>query len=86
MWWQFADDVRGYALTQAAATFIFRKMMKRAVGRDRRRLAQVYSLNALAKLCEMLDRPIWRASGKKVSGHTLKHLFIAAGFGLAEAA
>jgi hypothetical protein len=33
----------------------------------------------IAKLCESADRPIYRALHETVSGHTLKHLFAAAG-------
>jgi len=31
-------------------------------------------LYAVAKACEMLDRPIFEALGGAVSGHTIKHL------------
>jgi hypothetical protein len=33
----------------------------------------------VAKVCEMADRPIYRALHETVSGHTLKHLFAALG-------
>ncbi|MFO0579488.1 MAG: alkaline phytoceramidase [Polyangia bacterium] len=33
-----------------------------------------------AKLCELLDRPLYKATGRRLSGHTLKHLFAGVGF------
>lgn len=33
-----------------------------------------------AKLCEVLDGPLFKATGRRLSGHTLKHLFAGVGF------
>src|SRR5215472_2255183 len=43
-------------------------------GRDTIEALVLYSL---AKVCEYFDRAIFVATGKRVSGHTLKHLFAA---------
>ena len=84
MWWQAMDDVRGYAATQGAATLQYRQLAKRASADARRRLMALYWSNLLAKGCELLDRPIWNVTGELISGHTLKHLLFAVGFGLRE--
>ena len=41
----------------------------------------LYWSNILAKACEMLDAPVWRMTGERISGHTLKHLAAAIGMG-----
>jgi hypothetical protein len=80
IWWRLADDVKAYAVVQALATVAYRKLARRAKRRERVRLMMIYRGNMIAKLCEMLDHRIWHATRQTVSGHTLKHLFLAAGF------
>ena len=84
IWWQTVDDVRGYAASQGAATLHFRQLAKRAPSDKRGRMMALYWSNILAKACELLDGPVWRMTGERISGHTLKHLLLAVGFGLRE--
>ena len=71
-------DLRFYAAVQVCSTLVLLIVLlfpaRYSRGSD---LAVVVGLYALAKVLEVLDKPIFRA-GQFVSGHTLKHLAAAA--------
>jgi hypothetical protein len=71
-------DLRPYALVQALPLACLPLLLAFFPGElDDGRLALALVLYLLAKLCEVLDAPLY-ALGELVSGHTLKHLFAAA--------
>ncbi|HEX6883152.1 MAG TPA: alkaline phytoceramidase [Planctomycetota bacterium] len=71
-------DLRPYALVQALPLVALPILIAFFAGElDDRPLALALLLYGLAKLCELLDAPIF-ALGQVVSGHTLKHLLAAA--------
>jgi hypothetical protein len=73
-----AGDLRFYAAVQAGSALVLLIVLlfpaRYSRGSD---LAIIVGLYALAKILELLDKPIFRA-GHLVSGHTLKHLAAAA--------
>src|SRR5262249_4053566 len=76
-----AGDLRWYLLFQTL-TFIVATalvVMFPAPGEPKRALAIALGANVVAKVFELLDKPIF-AVGGIVSGHTLKHLAAALGF------
>lgn len=71
-------DLRPYGLVQALPLVALPLLIALFPGElDDRPLALALLLYGLAKLCELLDAPIF-ALGEVVSGHTLKHLLAAA--------
>jgi hypothetical protein len=73
-----AGDLRFYAAVQVGATLILLLVLafpaRYTRGSD---IGIMVGLYALAKMFELLDKPIFRANGW-ISGHTLKHLAAAA--------
>lgn len=71
-------DLRFYAAVQVGSALVLLVLLlfpaRYSRGSD---LAIIVGFYALAKLLELLDKPIFRA-GHLVSGHTLKHLAAAA--------
>lgn len=79
---QGAGDLRPYALVQflSFALIVHALLAFRGRPGGARLFWAGIGWYALAKLCEALDRPIFAATGERLSGHTLKHLAAAAGF------
>jgi hypothetical protein len=79
-WWRETGDLRPYLLMQGAPLFLIPLWQSRArvPARERILFAAAIGSYAVAKLLEVRDRPMFEALGF-VSGHTLKHLFAAAG-------
>jgi len=74
-----AGDLRFYAGVQVCSTLVLLIVLlfpaRYTRGSD---LAIVVGFYALAKIFELLDKPIFQLDGHLVSGHTLKHLAAAA--------
>jgi hypothetical protein len=70
-----AGDLRFYAAVQVCSTLVLLIVLlfpaRYTRGSD---VAIVVAFYVLAKLCELLDKLIFRLDGGIVSGHTLKHL------------
>ena len=79
-WWRESGDLRPYLLLQGAPMLLVPFWQWRAgvPGRERALFGVAIAGYAAAKLFEALDRATFEALGV-VSGHTLKHLFSAAG-------
>lgn len=79
-WWSATDDLRPYLLLQGAPLVLLPVWQWRAQAPRRERVLIGVALGCylVAKVFEGLDRPVYEALGV-VSGHTLKHLFAAAG-------
>lgn len=89
LWWygtelRGAGDLRPYLAVQAYALLAIPLLL--ALGRARytgsARLLVALGLYAAAKLAEAQDAAIFTATGRMVSGHTLKHLLAALGIGV----
>lgn len=78
-WWRRTGDLRPYLLLQGAPLVLIPlwQWRSRALSRERVLFGLAIAGYAIAKVLEILDRPVFEASGH-VSGHTLKHLFAAA--------
>lgn len=76
IYWAARDDLRFYFLIQAMAVLAIPLMVVLFPPRytGGRGLLLAVALYGLAKVCEVLDEPIYRL-GHLVSGHTLKHVF-----------
>lgn len=87
-WWRQSEiagagDLRAYVLSQFLPLIVLPILI---LGRRPRYTASWHVLLALAwyvpaKLCEHFDRGIFALTGEVISGHTLKHLFIAVALG-----
>jgi hypothetical protein len=81
-WWRFFDDLRPYGWVQffpiVAVVAIVVAEKPRYSG-EGLALIVIAACYALAKVCELQDRPIYRLLRRRVSGHTLKHIAAAAG-------
>ena len=77
--WHMYDDLRMYAVVQFYPVLCALCLASPAYFR-----MVVWYL--LAKGVEVADRPIFEMTGKRVSGHTLKHIFAAVATGIAPAA
>jgi hypothetical protein len=82
-WWRETGDLRPYLLLQGAPLVLLPLWQWRARVPRRERLMFALAIAAyvVAKVFEILDRATLEALGV-VSGHTLKHLFAAAGAAL----
>ncbi|HEY3227046.1 MAG TPA: hypothetical protein VGK61_08650 [Planctomycetota bacterium] len=80
-WWRATGDLRPYIVVQFAPMISIPLLVALLPGRRLRGgdFIAVLGWYALAKVCEVLDRPIFAALGGSVSGHTLKHLFAGVG-------
>lgn len=79
-WWRETGDLRPYLLLQGAPLVLMPLWQWRARVPPRERILFGLAIAgyAVAKALEALDRPVFEVLGA-VSGHTLKHLFAAAG-------
>jgi hypothetical protein len=79
-----AGDLRLYSFVQAAPFAALPLLLGLFPSRYTKNTdwAQVIASYGAAKLCEVLDKPLFKATGKRISGHTLKHLFAGVGFAL----
>lgn len=84
-YWQATGDLRLYLWTQIvpllavpAALLLFPARLS-----HRGWYWAVLACYVLAKLAEVADFPVFEATGRAISGHTLKHLIAALGLGLA---
>jgi hypothetical protein len=82
-WWRATGDLRPYLLLQGAPLVLLPLWQWRARVPRRERILFALAIAAyvVAKILEVLDRAAFEAIGV-VSGHTLKHLFAAAGAAL----
>jgi hypothetical protein len=78
IYWQKTGNLWPYAATQYCSVFLVIVIMLLFPSRYTRGadLFGVVGIYGIAKICEMLDAPIF-AVAKLVSGHTLKHIFAA---------
>lgn len=74
-WWALTDDLRAYGLVQFYPLLAAVLLLVLLPG-PRRPYWLALGSYVLAKVTEVLDRPIWDANGFG-SGHNLKHLFAA---------
>ena len=83
LWWRETGDLRPYLLLQGAPLVLLPLWQWRArvPRRERVMFALAIAAYVVAKLFETFDRATFEALGA-VSGHTLKHLFAAAGAAL----
>jgi hypothetical protein len=74
-YWHWTEDLRPYIIVQGFPTLIIPVIMVAFPPKYTRDdlLIAAFSCNLLCKVCEVLDKPIWRATGRRISGHTLKH-------------
>lgn len=74
VWWRVADDLRPYGFVQFFPMIVIGVLLVTTKPRFMHSyaLAIVGALYVLAKVFELLDRPVYASLG--VSGHTLKHL------------
>jgi hypothetical protein len=81
IWWKGTGDLRMYAVAQYAPMITIPLLVALLPPRYSRGadLLAVVGWYALAKTCEVLDRPFFEILGGAVSGHTLKHVFAGAG-------
>ena len=79
--WQQTGDLRPYLWTQVVPLLAIPASLLLFPARFtlRRRYWAVFACYLLAKLCEVLDFPLFAGSHGIVSGHSLKHLVAAAG-------
>jgi hypothetical protein len=77
---QKEGDLRGYGVAQGVPVLAFPVLLAMYEPRYSHGggFARALVYFGLARVCEMLDRPIFWALGKKLNGHSLKHLFAAA--------
>jgi len=79
VWWHLTDDLRLYAWVQffpLLALIVFVALARRG-HRGERALALALGLYLLAKFAELNDLSIFRFTGERLSGHSLKHLLAA---------
>ncbi len=81
VYWGCTDDLRLYGLVQFGPLLMLPVVLLLFETRFTQQRFLLYALvwYAAAKLCEAFDREIFIVTGRIVSGHTLKHLFAAAG-------
>jgi hypothetical protein len=84
-WWNVTasygvGDLRPYLLLQALPLILIPlwQSLAQAPIADRRSFGIAIFLYVLAKVTEVLDRPIYSALAGAISGHTIKHLLAAA--------
>jgi hypothetical protein len=80
-WWHVSGDLRLYLWVQLAPLLAIPLMLLlyRSPFTHRGYLLYGLGLYALAKAAELYDRPVLDVTGGVLSGHSLKHLFAAAG-------
>lgn len=78
-YWRFADDLRLYALVQFVPCIAIPAMTILLPPRYSHSIYWLWAAGwyVLAKICEALDKYIYKWTNNTVSGHTLKHLFAA---------
>lgn len=78
-WWQHSGDLRIYIWVQGAPLLAIPYVIAAFPGRYTHRhfLLSGVGLYALAKAAELLDHPIYAATGAAISGHSVKHLLAA---------
>lgn len=78
-WWQYSGDLRIYIWVQGTPLLAIPWVIAAFPGRYTHRHYLLYGvgLYALAKVAELLDHPIYAATGAAISGHSLKHLLAA---------
>lgn len=78
-WWQYSGDLRVYVWVQGAPLLAIPYVIAAFPGRYDRRLYLLYGVGfyALAKVAELLDFEIYRATATAISGHSVKHLVAA---------
>lgn len=79
VWWRAFDDLRFYAWIHVAPLVAIPLLLLlfRGTHSHRWMLLVALGLYALSKAAEILDRPIFAATGAVLSGHSLKHLLAA---------
>ena len=79
-YWRWSDDLRVYGLVQFGPLLMLPMVLLLFEARYTQQRFLLYALlwYAAAKLCEVFDGEIFMATGRFMSGHTLKHLFAAA--------
>lgn len=80
IYWKWTDDLRLYALVQFLPLLVIAWLVAAGDPKHGGWLQHVLALTfyALAKCCEDWDRKIFELTGRRVSGHSLKHVL--AGF------
>lgn len=78
-WWQHSGDLRIYIWVQGTPLLAIPYVIAAFPGRYTHRHYLLYGvgLYALAKAAELLDHPIYAATGAAISGHSVKHLLAA---------
>lgn len=78
-WWQYSGDLRVYVWVQGAPLLAIPYVIAAFPGRYDHRLYLLYGVGfyALAKVAELLDFEIYRATAAMISGHSVKHLVAA---------
>jgi hypothetical protein len=82
VWWRAVDDLRPYGFVQffpILAIVALLILEKPRYSGEAATLISMAVLYGCAKVFELADRPIYRALGGAVSGHTLKHVAAASG-------
>ena len=79
-WWRYSGDLRVYVWVQGAPLLAIPYVIAAFPARYNLRHYLLYGvgLYALAKVAELLDYPVYAATGSAISGHSLKHLLAAA--------
>ena len=79
LWWRYSNDLRLYAWVQFGPLLALVYMLIAYPVRpgERRYLACGLAFYVMAKICEAADAPIFAATSRAVSGHSLKHLLAA---------
>lgn len=78
-WWQYSGDLRIYVWIQGAPLLAIPYLIAAFPGCYTHRHYLLYGVGfyALAKVAELLDHPIYAATGAAISGHSVKHLLAA---------
>ncbi len=81
IYWHFTDDLRFYAFIQFSTLAAIPVLLSLKKSSYTHRHYLLYGLfcYVLAKLFELNDQNVFDLTGRLISGHTIKHLFAAAG-------
>ena len=76
LYWKWTDDLRLYALVQFLPLLSIAALLVCCNAKHGGAFQQALGLGcyALAKICEDRDYEIYSATGKRISGHSLKHV------------
>ena len=76
LYWKWTDDLRLYVLVQFLPLLLITALLVCCNSKHGGAFQQALGLGcyALAKICEERDYEIYSATGKRISGHSLKHV------------